>query len=145
MLLSRRRVFDQFGNNLVSFKIERVTYDDFSRLDTLEDSHFNQVVLRWLRPIGKYKRVLMSYSLDNMKWGWHDIHFPVADHNVAITTEAFDVVVFVLVIVVSVQEGPMANDEIEHWKRVTVRLFGVTPKDVVNVPSVVKARRNLAI
>ena len=77
--------------------------------------------------------------------GRSNIHFAVADQNVAVAAEPLDALVLMHIFVISVQEIPMADDQIEHRVGVAIRLFGITSENVEDDTPVVIARRHLAI
>lgn len=74
-----------------------------------------------------------------------DIHLPVAHKNVTVAAEPPEALVLVRVSIVRVQEAPMAQNQIEHRVSVAVRIRGVAPEDIVDLPPVVLTARHLAI
>ena len=87
----------------------------------------------------------MGSAIDDPKRRGHDIHLAIADENVPIAAETPDALVFVNVLVVGVQEAPVANDKIKHGIRISIGDLRIAAKDVVDRSAVMQAGRDLAI
>src|SRR5262249_57343355 len=72
-------------------------------------------------------------------------HLAVSNHEVAVTAKPLQVLVLVDVLVVGVQEVPVAEDEVKDWILVAVRLLRVATEYVVDCSAVVEACRHLTV
>lgn len=88
---------------------------------------------------------MVSDPVREAEGGGDNVHLSVADEDVAVGPEALDALVLVYVLVVGIEEVTVADDEVEDWIAVAVRLLGVAAEDVVDGAAVVEARGRLAV
>ena len=74
-----------------------------------------------------------------------DVHLAIAYKDVAVTAEAPEAPIDMLVGVVRIEEAAMAENQIEHRIAVPVGLVGITAKHVVDLPAVMLAAGHLAV
>jgi len=91
---------------------------------------------------GKDKRLVVRCAGRQAKRRGSNIHFAIANHDVAVAAKAFYTFVFVNVIVVSVKEVTVANHKVEHRIRVAIRIGWVATEDIENGATIVTTRRN---
>jgi hypothetical protein len=87
----------------------------------------------------------MCCAVHDMERRRHDVHLPVADHDVAVAAETFHIPVLVNVIMIRVHKIAVAYHQINHRETVAVRLPGITAEDVVDVPTIVEPSWHLAV
>src|SRR6266850_1395813 len=152
MLRACARIGNPFGFQFVGAKVKRVADNERVRFDACKfaDNHKARVGSKVLR---HDERNQSSGALGEGKRGRSDIHFSVADHDVAVGPKSLHALVLVNVLVVSVQEIAVADNQIDHGiLSAPVALIGIrrhirriTPKQVEDLPPVVVSGRHLAI
>ncbi len=132
------------GNELVGPEIERVTDNKLIGLASAKVSDLDKVItragIRW-----EDKRLLVGYTIHQVEWGRHDIHFPIADEDVPVTTKPFDAFISMHIFMIGVEKAAVAENQVKHRIGVAVRLLGVASEDVVNGPPIVEPGWNLAV
>src|SRR5438045_2065990 len=95
--------------------------------------------------LGNDERATMGRAVRQSEGRGRDIHLAIAHQNIAIAAEPTEAPVLVNIDVVGVEEAAVTQHKIEDWIPVAVRLQGISPKHVVDLPPVMLTARNLRI
>jgi hypothetical protein len=96
-------IWDFRRAEFIRSKVEGVSDNELRSFTPAEVADVNKV-FSWHGIGWKNQGLLMGNPVDETERRRHNIHFPVTDHEVAVTSEALDILVLVDILVVRIQE-----------------------------------------
>ena len=127
MLAAGTWVWHLLGHDLIGLKIERVADNQLVGFASPKLSHLDELAVQ--SGIGRNDhRLLVRDSFDQPEGRRDDVHFPIADQDVAVAAETFDALVLMRIFVISIQEIAVADDQVKHGIGIAVWFLRVAPK-----------------
>lgn len=145
VLLTSVRVRDEARFQNVAPKVEGVPDDEVIRFDSHQlPDNVNSCIVDVIASRND-QGVLACRPLRESKRSRGDVHLPIPNQEVAVRSEATKALVLVDVVMVSIQEIAVTDNEIDDWIRLLVDLGRIPTEDVEDRPSIVVPARNPAV
>ncbi len=138
------RVGNKLRGELVRPKVKTVSDGNFLNLTPNKDSYFFEITLGWLI-FWQNNAATMSGPFGKRERRRSYVHLPIPHKYVTVAPEPTKTLVLVDICVVGVQKTTMADNEVEYWIPVAVRFIGIASKHIVDLSTVVFARRYLTV
>lgn len=144
VLGARRRVGFRTYTDVVALKVKRVSCHKSVAL------HSNQLsdalkITRCLIVLRHHERKMRVRAFNQTEGGGHNIHFPITNHNVAVSAEALHMLVLVNIVMVRIEKITMTQHQVSERIIRLILTFGVSPEYVENGPAAMYASGYVAV